>query len=213
LITRFLGCVLLFIASQPERLVSSTGTLAGNGQAFNLAGYLTAKTILDLADVPDEGRGLLVSPNQHNAMIGQNFFSSRDYVGESKPIVSGIVGTILGVPVIMTSQIRENSNTGFKNGDGALPSPSPGLTGSYFLPVQDSFASLPLTFTGNNAPVHTALYCHKEWLAVILQWKPGASQSFENLLQTNAIVYRQTYGMKIYRPDHAVLIHTSGALS
>jgi len=190
--------------------VSSTGALAGNGTRFDLPGLLTAKTLLDNLDVPDN-RMLLCSFNQHNAMISQQLFASRDYVG-MQPVMTGTVGRILDTPVIPTSQIKDNSLTAFRNGSNGLPEPGSGITGSRFLPLQDTFTGLPLVFGGNSAVVNTALYCNTEWLCAFLQWSPGASHSWENLMQLDAVVYRQTYGMKIYRIDHGINIHTSNAL-
>jgi hypothetical protein len=60
--------------------------------------------------------------------------------------------------------------------------------------------------------VHTAILCHKDWAAGIANRNPRFTQSFENREQMEAIVGRQVYGAKLYRPGHAVNIHTSNAI-
>ena len=192
--------------------ISSSGTIAGNGTRFDFPGFLTAKTLLDNADVPDDSRVLIVGPSQYNAMIGQSFFHSSDFVGPRYPITTGVVGDILGCPVVKTTQIKLNSLTGYRNGSAGLPEPTSGVTGSRFQPIQDTSLGLPTVFTGNSKGVMTALMCHSEWVGMVMNWKPDASQSWENLLQTNAVIFRQVYGMKSYRSDHAVNIHSTADL-
>lgn len=203
----------LFNVAAQNVFSSSTGTIAGNGTRFDFAAYLAAKTVLDAADVPDNERVLIVGPQQYNAMINQNFFISSDFVGGQTPVLTGIVGNILGCPVVKTTQIKVNSATGYRNGDLGLPEPTSGVTGSRFLPVQNSFTGLPLIFTGNSRPVMTAMMMHRDWVGSVMNWKPSASKSWENLLQMDAVVFRQVYGMKVYRSDHGVNIHTTADLT
>lgn len=191
--------------------VSSNGLISGNGQPFSFAAFLTGRRILLEADVPEDSIQLVISPGQEAAIMTIPQFISADFIS-NKPLVSGQIGTLMGVRIIRTSMIGANSTAGWRNGAQAAPEPTPGVTGSRYVPKQDAFTSLPLTFTGNAKPVHTALMCHKEWATGVMTKAPKITQSFENREQIWLMVGRQAYGFRLYRPRHAVLIHTSGDL-
>jgi hypothetical protein len=192
---------------------SSTGTIAGNGTAITLAAIMNARRILLENDVMDGGDlgglTLLISPAQESALYLIPQFISKDFVG-NQPMASGQIGTILGMNVVRTSFIGPNSLTGWKNGFQGAPEPSPGVTGSRYLPRQDAFTSLPLLFTGNSRPVHTAMLVHTDWAAAVSAMTPKYTMSFENREQVDLMVGRQALGTKLYRPGHAALIHTTG---
>lgn len=200
------------IMTDPLRsvFVSSTGTIAGNGQPFNFAGFLNARRILMEANVPRKDWRLYVSPGQEGAIYNIPQFTSADFIS-NQPIPNGAIGSLMGVPVIVTSLISANSATGWVVGSNP-GEPTPGFTGSRYIPKQDTFTTLPATFAGNSLPVHTALLCHKEWAAAANPVKPKVTQSWENRDQAWLFVGRQVYGARLYRPDHAVLIHTSGTI-
>lgn len=201
------------VANTPAQvvIVSSTGLITGNGQPFSYAAFLTARRILLEADVPEDSIMLCISPGQEAAILTIPQFISVDFV-TNRPVVSGMIGTLMGVRVIRTSLIGANSATGWRNGAQGAPEPTPGVTGSRYVPKQDAFTSLPLTFTGNARPVHTALMCQKEWATGVMSKSPKVTQSFENREQIWLMVGRQAYGFKLYRPNHAVIIHTTGDL-
>lgn len=190
---------------------SSTGTISGNGQAFSFAVFLAARRILLEADVPEEKIVLLISPGQESALFTIPQFISKDFINNA-PIAQGQIGSLMGVRVIRTSLIGNNSATGWRNGSPTIapPEATPGFTGSRYLPKQDSFTSLPATFTGNSRPVHTAVMCHMDWAAAVVSKAPRVTQSFENREQVWLMVGRQAYGARLYRPLHAVNIHTTG---
>ncbi|MBD2200154.1 MULTISPECIES: phage capsid protein [Calothrix] len=193
---------------------TADGTLSGNSAPLNYQALLTAKVILDRADVPEEDRVLLVSPTQYNQLLAVDKFISMDY-SKGMPVVSGVVGTIFGVPVIMTSQIGQNGTTTYSNGDGNIV-PSPGVTGSPFLPTQDTWSTLPTAFTGSNtgaaAQVHTAILCQRDWAVLAKQMEPKVESGREIQLQSDVLVNTQLYGAKLYRPGNAVILHTNAVL-
>lgn len=193
---------------------SSNGLVTGNGQPISYATILAAASLLDNADVPDEGRVLLVSPGQYMQLLNINQFISMDF-SDGRPVQSGVVGSILGMPVVKTTMIRPNSLTGFFNGDPQFvpAEPTPGVAGSRYLPKQDTFTALPQTFTGDSRPVVTALLCHRDWLALAIPQEPSAEWSRENLYQADALVMTQQYGAKVFRSDHAVVIHSVNTLT
>lgn len=189
---------------------SSTGTIAGNGTPFSYASFLAARQILLESDVPIEQLSLVISPAQETALFTIPQFISVDYIND-KIIAKGQVGVLMGVRIIRTSLISANSLTGWKNGALGAPEPTPGVVGSRYLPKQNAFTTLPLTFTGNSKPVHTAMMVQNEWAAAVVTKKPTVTQSFENRDQMWLMVSRQAYGAKVYRDNHAVLIHTSAS--
>lgn len=194
---------------------SSNSLVTGNGQPISYALLLAANAILDDADVPDEDRVIIVSAGQYMQLLNITQFISRDFT-DGRPVMNGVVGSILGYPVIKTSQIRVNSLTGYFNGSaaqGALAEPTPGTTGARYLPKQDSYTVLPLTFTGDSRPVVTGMMVHKDWLALAVPLEPSAEWSRENLYQSDAVVMTQQYGAKVFRSDHAVMFHSVNTLT
>ena len=193
---------------------SSTGAVGGNGQPFSYATILAASALLDNADVPEDGRVLIVSPGQYMQLLNITQFISRDFT-EASAVQSGVVGSILGMPVVKTSMVRPNSLTGFYNGDAQFvpAEPTPGVAGSRYLPKQDTYTGLPTVFGGDSRPITTALLCHRDWLALAIPQEPSAEWSRENLYQADALVMTQQYGAKVFRADHAVVIHTVNTLT
>jgi hypothetical protein len=194
----------------PSQVVWSTATGVQNAAPIPLSevAILAGKQILDEADVPEEDRVLIVSPSQYNALLLNQEFTSMDFV-KNAATVTGQVGELYGMPVIKTTQIGLNSLTGYTNGDAGAPQPTPGVAGSPYLPTQDNFVGLPLTIGLAPVPCQTALMCHKEWAALAMQVMPKVEASRESLYLMDVVVNHQIYDCKLYRPDHAVLIHTA----
>lgn len=65
------------------------------------------------------------------------------------------------------------------------------------------------TFGGANQWA-TAVACHPEWMAAGVQQSVKTESSRETLYLADAFVTSNLYGAKVWRPDHAVVIHTSG---
>jgi hypothetical protein len=194
---------------------SSNGLITGNGTPITLAALMTARSyllgndVMDGEDIPNGGLSLIISPQQESALMLIPQFISKDFI-TNQPMMNGQIGTILGMNVIRTSLLQANSLTGWKNGALGSPEPTPGAAGSRYLPKQDAFTALPLLFTGNSKPVHTAMLVHNEWAACVTSMTPRFTDSFENREQINLMVGRQALGAKLYRPGHAALIHTTG---
>jgi hypothetical protein len=184
---------------------------------MNYQALLTAKTILDARDVPQENRVIITSPTGYNQLLAIDKFISMWYQAD-KPVTTGVVGTIFGIPVIMTSQVGANSTTGYSNGDGIIGIPTPGVVGSgaINLPTQDPFTSLPTAFTGSNtglaAQVHTTLMCHSDWACILKAQAPKSEGSRENTHQGDVVVNTVVYGAKLFRKTNAVLINHNGTI-
>lgn len=56
----------------------------------------------------------------------------------------------------------------------------------------------------------TAIACNPEWIACGVQQSVKSESSREALYLADAFVTSQVYGSKVWRPDNAVVIHTSG---
>lgn len=206
----------IYNTSASNVFASSNGLITGNGTAMTYATLLTAQRILLENDVEDgddlSNLVLMCSPAQATSLMSINQFISSDYIS-GRPIPKGMICSILGIDVFRTNLIGANSLTGWKNGFLGVPEPTPGVTGSRYFPRQDVGLSLPLTFTGNSKVVHSAILCQREWAGAVVTKKPSVTTSFENREQIDLHVARQAYGAKLYRPGHAVLIHTSNDIA
>jgi N4-gp56 family major capsid protein len=189
---------------------TNNGAAGGTFEAIDEAAILAALQLLDEANVPREGRCLVVSPGQHTDLLTIDRFSSADYVN-NKPVTNGVIGSIYGVPVKTSTQIGINSLTGYTNGKSGVAQPTPGVTGSPYIPTQSSFTSLPYNGDGTHTAaggIVTAMLCHPDWAYATVVQEPKVESSREVLYQADAIVTTQLYGAKVFRPDHAVLIHS-----
>lgn len=187
------------------------GTSGGDAAALNRATILAAKQLLDEADVPMNGRFIVVSPGQHVDLLTIEQFVSIDYVN-NKPTVTGQVGSLYGIPVYVSSNLAQNSSTGYVNGAGGIAAPTPGLTGSPYYPTQSPSDAAATTLTeadGSSNNFTTAFMGHKDWAKLLMQVNPKVESSRETLFLADAVVSSQVYGAKVYRPDHAVLMYTA----
>lgn len=186
----------------------NTGT--STSRPFSLQAFLRAKLALDNADVPQEGRVLVVSPTQYIQLLAIDKVQSMFY-RTSAPLESAIVGTLMGVPVYMTSMIGTNSATGFSN--GATTTATPGVTGSLYFPTQDTALGLPTAWAnaqaGAAAQIQTAVMYSKEAFAMAMLQEPKTEYSRETLYLSDAMVTSTLYGTRLYRPECAVIIHTN----
>jgi len=96
------------------------GTTAYNAGANTGSGALTDAAIrraiqrLDDADVPMDGRFLLVPPSTRNTLMGIARFTEQAFVGEtgaSNTIRNGEIGNVYGIPVFVTSNADTTSGT------------------------------------------------------------------------------------------------------
>jgi hypothetical protein len=60
---------------------------------------LSGKTILDAANCPQDGRWLIITPKQYNALLKIDRFTRNDTVGTGAPIINGSLGKIHGFEV------------------------------------------------------------------------------------------------------------------
>lgn len=184
---------------------------------FNLTAFLRAKLIFDQAGVPDSQRVLIVSPIQYMQLLALDKVQSMFY-RTSAPLESGVVGTLMGIPVYMTNMIGANSATGFLNGTTAIPTPGVTGAGQIYYPDQGTATTLPVTWnvTANTTPatqaVHTAMLLHKDAYVIALLQEPKTETSRETLYLADAVVTSTVYGARDFRSTNSVLIHTNGVI-
>ncbi len=70
--------------------------------AFNDAGFRNLIQMLDDADVPMDGRSLVLPPSARNAIMGIDRYTSSDFVG-GQTVVNGKIGNLYGVDIFISS--------------------------------------------------------------------------------------------------------------
>jgi len=169
---------------------------------------LTAYETLNLRNVPTEGRVLIVSPKQWSSLLNEEKFINNDYSNISN-IATGQVGSILGIPVIMTTALQTNASDTFTNGDNGQAGPTPGYddTALYY-PTQvtegDSLEPLKTNADG----LDSAVMLHPSWCRMAVQKEPSVESERDIDFQMWKVVNTQVYGTKLYRTDHSVVIST-----
>ena len=80
----------------------------GTGNAVSLAtgGDAAIRAMiekLDLADVPQDGRAIVLTPRQYTDMLGIQRYTEQAFIGDGNAIKTGKVGMIYGVDVYVTN--------------------------------------------------------------------------------------------------------------
>jgi len=85
-------------------LYSSAANSGGGASAITDAYIRAAIEYLDVANVPEEGRALVLHPTCKTDMLGIDKFVRMDYVNGA-PTVTGQFGEIYGIPVFITTNV------------------------------------------------------------------------------------------------------------
>jgi len=72
------------------------------GDNFTDAGFRQAIQLMDDADVPMDGRCIIVPPVVRNTIMGEERFSSSDFTS-GQPVNTGLIGNLYGVDVYVSS--------------------------------------------------------------------------------------------------------------
>lgn len=205
-----------------SRLYRSTGanpgTEAGDPAPLDKAVLESSLQLMLERDVPYEELTWCFSPNQLIDLWSINEFVSKDYDFSTGnvPAPTGMAGTLYNIPVMWSTQIKNNTLTGYKNGEGATGEPTPGVAGSYYLPDQEDPGTVTTLARGKTGaeltqPFQTGMLVHPDWAIMLRQQNITAEASRETLLQMDALVTTQVFGGKSFRRDHAVLIFSQGS--
>lgn len=193
---------------------SSTGTVAGDPQPLDKPTVETMLQRMVENKVRIDQLKWVFSPQQVMDLQQVIQFTSSDYNMAKLMLKEGIVGQLLGVPVLCTPAITNNKNDGWRNGSEGVPSPTPGVAGSEFQPTQDAIVgALPRGKTGAEAaqPFMTGMLVHNEW-ALFLAGIPPAPEMDYNMRERNTVMaYETVFGTARWRTDAAILVHTKGS--
>ena len=83
----------------------AANTNTGNGASLTDIGLRRAIQTLDDNNVPLDGRSLVISPSEKNALLGIDRFNSSDFIGNDPRVKSGKFGDIYGVQVYVTTNL------------------------------------------------------------------------------------------------------------
>ncbi len=124
-----------------------------------------------------------------------------------------MVGTLYGIPVYVTNSITATTDTAIYNGDPGrvVATPAPGVSGSLYYPTQSpthfgtTITASTLTTTGS---MKCAIMGHKSWCRLSLNLNPTVEQQRKTEYLGDLCVTTQVYGVRVFRPEHAVLIYS-----
>ena len=83
-------------------LTPFAASTVASGDNFTDAGLRQAIQLMDDADVPMDGRCIIVPPVVRNTIMGEPRFSSSDFVS-GQPVNTGLIGNLYGVDVYVSS--------------------------------------------------------------------------------------------------------------
>ena len=198
---------------------TADGTSAGESRPIDLNHILRARTILQSRNYDVERMTLIVSSQQFAQLLAnqriQHMFFKGGVAGQA--VTNGVVGEIFGIPVRVSNFITANSATGWQN--GATQVPTPGAASSPFNPTQETAApvNLPATWTAaqagpGGAEVHTAMLVHREAIALAQPFEPKTEIDYEVPYLAWVTASSYLYGVRSYREDGAVVIHSNGTI-
>ena len=78
----------------------------GNAVSLTTGGDAAIRSMvekLDLADVPQDGRAIVLTPRQYTDMLGIQRYTEQAFIGDGNAIKTGKVGMIYGVEVYVTN--------------------------------------------------------------------------------------------------------------
>ena len=76
--------------------------VTASGDNFTDAGFRQAIQLMDDADVPMDGRCIVIPPVVRNTIMGEPRFSSSDFIS-GQPVNTGLIGNLYGVDVYVSS--------------------------------------------------------------------------------------------------------------
>jgi len=66
---------------------------------------IECKQTLDVANAPEAGRVLAVTPYFASQLLLNPYFISKDYIGDAKAVATGVIGSIYGFTVVMSNAL------------------------------------------------------------------------------------------------------------
>ena len=93
----------------------AANTNAGNAVSLTTGGDAAIRSMiekLDLADVPQDGRAIVLTPRQYTDMLGIARYTEQQFIGDGNAIKTGKVGMIYGIEVFVTNAMGTASSAG-----------------------------------------------------------------------------------------------------
>jgi hypothetical protein len=176
---------------------------------LSFSDILSAYEILLQNNINTNELVLLMSPLQWTSLISDPLLSNKDFT-KGGSIESGQPLSPLGISMKMSTNIGINSTTGYTNGENGLASPTPGMSTAPYFPTQNPElrSGSSVTASALTAGYHTAILAHKDWCKMAIQKTPSVDYEWSVDYQEHHVVLTQIYDVKVFRPDHAVIINT-----
>lgn len=100
--------------SSPDHWIDGDGSDfakgSGGGTAFSKTGFLKAIELLDIQDVPEDDRFLILPPSAKGDLLAIADFTYADRIGRTSEIQKGTFGTIFGIPIYTTNNLYTNNS-------------------------------------------------------------------------------------------------------
>lgn len=135
--------------------------------------------LLDEANVPEEGRFLVISPAQKNALLGIDKFVSADKVGDASVIRKGLFGSVYGVFVYVSNNLPNVAAVASSAGGAGVPAHK------------------------------ACMMFHREAFALCTQLQPRVQAGYDLDYLATSIVGDVLYGAGILIPEFAVQVRTT----
>ena len=200
----------------------STNNHITSNVPLTYANILTAVETMWLRNIKSSELVMMVGPRHLVTLftISEFIQSGTFNSGDIADIRSGsIVGTIMGIPIVLNQNIRTNSTTGisFSGNDyadidanaGGETSPTPGMSGSLYLPTQYGSDNDPITLnTFLTAGYESALLMTRKAVALAMPKSPNLQMWWNPDYLETRLVSDQVYDVKVQYPREGIVIST-----
>jgi N4-gp56 family major capsid protein len=140
---------------------------------------------LDEANAPENGRAMVISPAQKNAMLGIDKFVDASKIGDASVIRTGLFGSIYNVMIYVSNNLADVASVA-------------------------SVASSGGASEVNLEPAHKAcMMFHPEWAALATQLQPRVQSKYDLDHLADSVVGDIIYGADVLIPTFAVQIMTT----
>lgn len=190
------------LAERAAIIGASSDSHLTSADPLSLAEIMAGKEILLRRRVP-EPYTLIVGIGHMASLWNIEEFKSRLYT-DANVLATGKVSSVLGVNIVMSNNLQQNSATGLFNGENdPNPGPTPGMVGSLYYPSQEDG-----TVTGLTAGYTSALMIGNDNIVLAMEQMPRMETARDIDYQATKVVTTQRYGVKLFRELDGVVIST-----
>lgn len=199
-----------------------------SGNPLDVSDLFTAVQVFIERNIPLNECAFHISPAQFISMFQNNtelvnfHGTGGTNAGDLADIKSGtIMGTFMGVSIVLNHNIRRNSTTGVSLGGSDYPDnlpglvgdgtlvPTPGMVDSPFNPTQYGSDKYPIVlddFLPANA--HSAILLHKSCIGLAMPKAPTVEIWWEANYGETRLKSDQIYDIKVIDPTCAIIVST-----